>query len=244
MAATKARGGVQGKTSVVDPRAAEHDGRPRVAWSSHEMPDTTRQDHWNGVYTTKAENGVSWFQSSPDASLDLIGRFGGVAQPSLIDIGGGMSRLADALVEAGCRDLTVLDLSSVALDAARKRLGAAASDVEWIVADVTQWRPHRTYDVWHDRAAFHFLTQPADRAAYVAALHQAVRPGGHVIIATFAPDGPERCSGLPVERYDPQTLTKVIGPSFELVGERRQAHTTPSGGLQAFQFSALRRIAG
>jgi len=208
------------------------------------MSDTSRQDHWDGVYATKAENGVSWFQSSPEASLELIARFGSLAGSSLIDIGGGMSRLADALVAAGNRDLTVLDLSSGALDAVRKRLKAAASYVEWIVADVTQWRPHRTYDVWHDRAAFHFLTQPADRAAYVAALHAAVRPGGHAIIATFAPDGPERCSGLPVVRYDPQTLAKVIGPSFELVGERRQAHTTPSGGLQSFQFSALRRIAG
>ena len=207
------------------------------------MPDTSRQDHWNGVYTTKAEDGVSWFQSSPDASLELIGRFGGLAQPSLIDIGGGASRLVDALVGAGCRDLAVLDLSSIALDAARKRLGAAASHVEWIVADVTQWRPHRTYDVWHDRAAFHFLTQAADRAAYVAALHEAVSPGGHAVIATFAPDGPERCSGLPVVRYDPQELARVIGPSFELVSERWQMHTTPAGGSQSFQFSALHRIA-
>jgi hypothetical protein len=111
------------------------------------------------------------------------------------------------------------------------------------VADVTQWRPHRTYDVWHDLAAFHFLTQAADRAAYVAALHEAVSPGGHAVIATFAPDGPERCSGLPVVRYYPQELARVIGPSFELVGERRQMHTTPAGGSQSFQFSALHRIA-
>lgn len=206
-------------------------------------PDTSRQDHWNGVYTVRAENEMSWFQPSPDASLDLIGRFGGVAQPSLIDIGGGMSRLVDALVAAGCRDLAVLDLSSVALEAARRRLGEAASHVEWIVADVTRWQPRRTYDVWHDRAAFHFLTQAADRAAYVAALHAAVPPGGHAIIATFAPDGPERCSGLPVVRYDPRELAKVIGPSFELVGERRQMHATPSGGSQSFQFSVLRRVA-
>jgi 2-polyprenyl-3-methyl-5-hydroxy-6-metoxy-1,4-benzoquinol methylase len=206
------------------------------------MPDTSRQDHWNGVYTAKAENEVSWFQSSPEASLDLIGRFGGLARASVIDIGGGASRLVDALVAAGWRDLTVLDLSSVALGAARKRLGEAASHVEWIVTDVTQWRPHRTYDVWHDRAAFHFLTQAADRAAYVAALDAAVPSGGHAIIATFAPDGPERCSGLPVVRYDPQELAKVIGPSFELVGERRQLHATPSGGSQSFQFSVLRRV--
>lgn len=206
------------------------------------MSETSRRDHWDGVYTAKAEGEVSWFQPSPEASLELIGRFGSLARSSVIDIGGGMSRLVDALVAAGNSDLAVLDLSSVALDAARKRLGAGG--VEWIVADVTQWRPRRTYDFWHDRAAFHFLTQAADRAAYIEALHEAVRPGRHAIIATFAPDGPERCSGLPVVRYDPETLARVIGPAFELVGHRREAHATPWGGLQSFQFSVLRRIAG
>ena len=177
------------------------------------MPDTSRRDHWDGVYTTRDEGGVSWFQPSPDASLALISRFGDPATSSLIDIGGGMSRLVDALVGSGNRDLAVLDLSSVALDAARRRLGAGAAHVEWIVADVTQWRPQRAYDFWHDRAAFHFLTDEADRAAYVEALHEAVRPGGHAIIATFAPDGPERCSGLPVVRYDAETLAQAVGAS-------------------------------
>ena len=207
------------------------------------MPDTSRRDHWDGVYTTRAEGEVSWFQPSPDASLALISRFGDPAKSSLIDIGGGMSRLVDALAGSGNRDLTVLDLSAVALDAARRRLGAGAAHVEWIVADVTQWRPRRTYDVWHDRAAFHFLTQEADRIAYVEALHEAVLPGGHAIIATFAPDGPERCSGLPVARYDPETLAQVVGASFELVGQSRQSHATPWGSSQSFQFSVLRRTA-
>lgn len=206
------------------------------------MSESSRRDHWDGVYATKAEGEVSWFQPSPEASLDLIRRFGSLVKSSVIDIGGGMSRLADALVAAGNHDLAVLDLSSVALDAARKRLGAEG--VEWIVADVTQWRPRRTYDVWHDRAAFHFLIEASDRAAYIAALHEAVRPGGHAIIATFPPDGPERCSGLLVVRYDPETMARVIGPAFEMVGQHREAHATPWGSSQSFQFSVLRRIAG
>ncbi len=125
---------------------------------------------------------------------------------------------------------------------ARARLGDAARLVEWIIADVTKWRPARQYDIWHDRAAFHFLTAPEDRSAYVERLLAAVKPGGHAIIATFAPDGPERCSGLPVMRYDAASLADAVGPSFALTAERRHLHTTPWGSAQAFQFAVLRRL--
>lgn len=163
----------------------------------------------------------------------------------MIDIGGGASRLVDALLGAGWRSITVLDLSSAALEAARQRLGKAADTVEWIRRRrYAVGRPARPFDIWHDRATLHFLTDPDDRAAYVERLAMALKPGGHAIIATFAPDGPERCSGLPVMRYDPATLAATLGPSFRLIEERRHTHTTPWGSTQAFQFSVLRRTAG
>ena len=205
------------------------------------MRDDSRQAHWDSTYATKGETGVSWFEDAPALSLDLIRRRRAIAQSSLIDIGGGASRLVDALLDEGMRDIAVLDLSATALDTAKARLGATAGDIEWITADVTAWEPVRTYDFWHDRAAFHFLTEPDDRAAYIARVHAAVKPQGHAIIATFAPDGPERCSGLPVMRYDPSTLAGVVGPSFRLIDERRHVHTTPWGSAQVFQFSVFQR---
>lgn len=200
-----------------------------------------RTTHWDNVYTTKDEAEVSWFQDSPTISLDMIR----AAKPGLgaavIDIGGGASRLVDALLQDGYRDIAVLDLSANALEAAKKRIGAAASTIDWIVADATTWRPVKTYDVWHDRAAFHFLTDPRDRAAYVERLRSAVGPGGQVIIATFAPDGPEKCSGLPVQRHDSASLSGELGPEFELVETQSEMHHTPWHSTQAFQFSRFRR---
>ena len=206
------------------------------------MSSETRQAHWDNAYATKGETGVSWFEDTPALSLELIRRARANAKSSVIDIGGGASRLVDALLREGVGRVTVLDLSPAALDAARARLGAAAGDVEWIVADVTDWKPERRHDIWHDRAAFHFLTETDARAAYVENLHAALRPEGHAIIGTFAPDGPERCSGLPVLRYDPAELAGVLGPSFKLVDQRRHVHTTPWGSTQAFQFSLLKRV--
>ncbi|MGY4628804.1 class I SAM-dependent methyltransferase [Bradyrhizobium sp. USDA 4486] len=199
--------------------------------------------HWQNVYATKGEAEVSWFQASPTISLDMIRAARPDHDAAIIDIGGGASRLADALLRDGYRDLAVLDLSTNALDAAKKRIGAAASTVDWIVADATTWRPAKTYDVWHDRAAFHFLTDPNDRAAYVERLRTAVKPGGHVIIATFAPDGPEKCSGLPVQRHDSASLAAELGPEFAPVETRRETHHTPWESTQAFQFSRFRRQA-
>jgi SAM-dependent methyltransferase len=202
----------------------------------------TRQAHWNNAYTSKGEAGVSWFEDAPTLSLDLVRQAGASSTSSVIDIGGGASRLVDALLREKVGKVTVLDLSPAALDAAKARLGAAASYVEWITADVTDWKPEQRYDIWHDRAAFHFLTEADARQAYVECLHAALRPNSHAIIATFALDGPERCSGLPVMRYDAAGIAAVLGPSFRLVDQRRHVDTTPWGSTQAFQFSLLKRV--
>jgi trans-aconitate methyltransferase len=205
------------------------------------MNDVSRHDHWEKVYTTKAESEVSWFQETPALSLELIERVGAMQSSAIIDIGGGASRLVDHLTSRGYEDVTVLDLSAAALASARSRIGDKASRVTWITADVAIWEPSRTCDVWHDRAAFHFLTERSDQAAYVARLRRALRVGGHAIIATFAPDGPERCSGLPVSRYDAHALAATLGGDFELIDTRRHHHTTPWGAVQQFQFSTFRR---
>jgi trans-aconitate methyltransferase len=195
-----------------------------------------RTAHWQTVYTTKAETEVSWHQDEPATSLRLIREAGAGPSSRIIDIGGGASRLVDALLTAGHGALTVLDISEAALAAARARLGAAAATVDWIAADVTRWRPQASYDVWHDRAAFHFLTDAADGEAYVARLRSAVVPGGAVIIGTFAVDGPEKCSGLPVVRYDAQSLAGTLGTGFVLQDSCTEAHRTPWGAVQKFQF--------
>jgi SAM-dependent methyltransferase len=205
------------------------------------MNDVSRHDHWEKVYTSKGESEVSWFQETPAPSLELIERVGAERSSGIIDIGGGASRLVDNLVSRGYQDVTVLDLSEAALASARSRIGDRANRVTWIAADVTTWEPSRTYDVWHDRAAFHFLTEPNDQAAYVARLRRALRVGGHAIIATFAPDGPERCSGLMVSRYDANTLAATLGDGFDLIDARRHDHATPWGAVQKFQFSTFRR---
>jgi trans-aconitate methyltransferase len=204
------------------------------------METGSRQAHWERVYTTKGENEVSWFQDDPAASLELIMAVGATPATAIIDIGGGASRLVDGLLAKGFRALAVLDLSGAALKAAQSRLGAQAEKVDWIVADATLWEPTEVYDIWHDRAAFHFLTEENDRVAYIERMKKALRAGGHAIVATFAPDGPERCSGLPVIRYDAETLGQTLGQEFDLIKTRRHSHTTPRGSTQSFQFSVFR----
>jgi SAM-dependent methyltransferase len=199
-------------------------------------------EHWQRRYTENAEDALSWFESEPAVSLDLIKQLGLGPETSLIDIGGGASRLADALLRSGWKDVSVLDISAAALEIAKRRLGMEARSVTWIVADVTSWKAERTFDLWHDRAAFHFLTDPADRAAYVANMTTALRAGGHAIIATFALDGPEKCSGLPIVRYDALALAETVGPGFMPVASQRHEHRTPGGKLQAFMFHILRKI--
>ncbi|KPQ21163.1 MAG: hypothetical protein HLUCCX21_07210, partial [Porphyrobacter sp. HL-46] len=196
--------------------------------------NTERADHWRSVYSDKQPEDVSWYQASPVQSLHALDRFGAGPTQSLIDIGGGASTLVDALLERGWRDLTVLDIAGSALAAAQARLGDKAALVAWEVADITAWQPSRRHDIWHDRAVFHFLTQPEQRAAYVRALGAGLAPGGLAIIATFAPDGPEKCSGLVVERYDADKLARTLGPEWTLEASWREAHLTPWGSSQAF----------
>jgi 2-polyprenyl-3-methyl-5-hydroxy-6-metoxy-1,4-benzoquinol methylase len=200
-----------------------------------------RQRHWENVYTTKDEKEVSWFEESPAISLALIVSTGINTGSTIIDIGGGASRLVDALIDEGFEAVTVLDLSEKAITIAKARLGALGTRVQWVAADVTKWEPSETYDVWHDRAAFHFLTEPKDRVAYAERVHSAVRPGGYVIIGTFAPDGPERCSGLQIVRHDAASLSEMLGSEFDLIESRPHSHRTPTGATQRFQFSRFRR---
>jgi trans-aconitate methyltransferase len=204
------------------------------------METDSRQAHWETTYTSKGEGNVSWFQGSPQPSLALIEKAGASPSSAIVDVGGGASRLADSLLERGFQNLTVLDLSAAALALAQARLGRDAARVQWVVADATTWQPPQVYDIWHDRAAFHFLVEDADRAAYVSRLRRSLNPGGHAIIATFALDGPEKCSGLPVMRYDEGRLSQTLGSAFQALSTQRHEHTTPWGATQAYQFSLYR----
>jgi SAM-dependent methyltransferase len=198
--------------------------------------------HWENVYSTKAPDAVSWFQEHPEQSLRLIQGTGVAPSAAIIDIGGGASTLVDDLIARGYRNLTVLDLSSAALKAAQNRLGSRASLVKWIEADVTRaMLPVQGYDVWHDRAVFHFLTDPVDRQAYVQAVLEAVKPGGHVIVATFAEDGPTQCSGLAVMRYSATELHAQFGEPFTLVQHSKDEHHTPFGTVQKFTYCCFRK---
>ena len=198
--------------------------------------------HWEKVYETKSANTVSWFQEHAEQSLRLIRETGVPLTASIIDVGGGASTLVDDLLEAGYHSLTVLDLSGAALAAAQKRLGSQAKSVRWIEANMTNAElPAHAYDVWHDRAVFHFLISAADRHAYVEAVLRAVKPGGHVIVATFAEDGPTQCSGLPVMRYSAGDLHAEFGSPFTLLRHEKEEHHTPTGNVQKFVYCYCRK---
>lgn len=199
------------------------------------------QEHWEHVYSSKSAETVSWYQPHAEHSLALIRGTGVPRTGSIIDVGGGASTLADDLLVDGYTSLSVLDLSATALEAARQRLGARADAVRWLVGDVTTIRlPERSYDVWHDRAVFHFLTSEQDRRAYVANVQRSVKPQGHVIVATFAEDGPTQCSGLPVMRYSAEELHAQFGTSFALLSHEREDHHTPFGTVQRFTYCYCR----
>ena len=201
-----------------------------------------RHTHWEHIYATNAESAVSWFEESTTVSLELIEACQIAPSDAIIDIGAGASRLVDALLDKGFEDVTALDFAENALACAKARLGPRASLVTWIAADVTVWQPSRTYSLWHDRAAFHFLTGSEDRTRYRERLLMALKPVGYAIIGTFAMDGPQQCSGLPVIRYDAKSLAGELGPRFELAGTRSHGHVTPSGKVQQYQFGVFRRL--
>lgn len=196
-----------------------------------------RASHWDEAYRTGGPQGVSWFQPAPTNSLDLIHALGVEPVTPVIDVGGGASRLVDRLLAAGFADITVLDVSETALEASRRQVGAT-DKVTWVQADIVSWTPGRRYGLWHDRAVFHFLTDVEERRGYLETMQSALVPGGRVVVATFAEDGPERCSGLPVARYSVDELLSVLGGGFTLSEYRRELHRTPTGVVQPFTWVA------
>jgi len=198
-------------------------------------------NRWEDVYQSKKEGETSWFEDRPQVSLDLIAATGVGKDAAIVDVGAGSSRLVDCLLEQGFRGITVLDLSDTALAKARSRLPQDAP-VEWVVANILHWQPTGRFDVWHDRAAFHFLTGAADQDAYMRVMDRALLPGGHAIIGTFAPDGPTQCSGLPVARYDAALLSERLGSGYRLVRSLNHEHRTPWGSVQRFHFGLFRKV--
>lgn len=196
------------------------------------------QKHWEKIYGTKAPDQVSWYRPHLDTSLALIERVAPDCARSIIDVGAGASTLVDDLLARGYRNLTVLDISQAALDIARTRLGVASQSVRWLPADVTAPAafPAQAYDLWHDRAVFHFLTTPEQRLAYVRNVASAVKPGGHVIVGAFGPHGPLKCSGLDVVRYDADSLHDEFGRRFRLLESSKELHQTPFGATQEFLY--------
>lgn len=207
------------------------------------MQGFDRKAHWQKVYAEKPPTEVRWFQAEPVLSLKFIEHCHLDFSDPVIDVGGGASVLVDRLLERGFSELAVLDVSATALAASRQRLGTSAARVKWIESDITQFAPQRPFALWHDRAVFHFLTDPDDRKRYVAALKAALRPGGHVIMAPFAVGGPERCSGLPIIQYDAGKIRAELGPGLRLVEEQAECHMTPAGRAQAFSCFRLQRMA-
>jgi len=201
------------------------------------------KNHWEDFYRSKAPNVVSWYRPHLDISLTLICEAVSDRNAAIIDVGGGESTLVDDLLQRGYRNLTVLDISAAALNATKQRLGSLAEQITWVESDITVVDlPEHRYDVWHDRAVFHFLTEPSQRGAYTHALTKALKPGGRVVIATFGPLGPNRCSGLDVRRYDDQQLSDEFGPGFELVTSTLEDHHTPAGSSQQFLYCSFRKL--
>ena len=196
-----------------------------------------RQQHWDRIYKSKAERDVSWFEAFPTVSLEMIEAIGVKPETCIVDVGGGESHLIDALLAEGLDCLAVLDVSHEALERARTRIGDASRLVTWIESDVTGSWSLKPMDIWHDRAVFHFLVDAQDRRRYLVHLRETLRVNGSAIIATFAPDGPETCSGLPVARYSPGALAAELGDEFTLIESRSHLHITPSGAAQSFQYS-------
>jgi len=202
-----------------------------------------RKQHWENIYSSKAEQEVSWFQEVPEISLELIRQTGIAPSAPIIDIGGGESRLALCLQQSGYKNIAVLDIAATALEKAKKRMGAAASSVEWICADVTTFNPGHQYDLWHDRAAFHFLTEEDERQRYITTATAAIRAGGFLILGAFSDKGPLKCSGIEVKRYAAEDLNRLWEKDFEPVSHIYTDHKTPFDTLQHFTFCVFKRKA-
>ncbi|MGI8573213.1 MAG: class I SAM-dependent methyltransferase [Solirubrobacteraceae bacterium] len=205
------------------------------------LPSSAAKEHWEAVYKTNGAREVSWYQPEPEISLALIAELGLARDAAIVDVGAGTSNLAERLLAEGFADITVLDLSPRALELARAELGANAARVQWVEQDLLNWSPQRQYDLWHDRAVFHFLLDPAQQERYAETLRSAIHPGGKVVIGTFAADGPTTCSGLPVAQYDAERLANVVGESFTTLTTRREEHRTPADSIQPFMWFALER---
>lgn len=200
--------------------------------------------HWTQVYQTKAVNDVSWYQEHPEQSLAFIRSTGIAPDAAIIDVGAGASTLVDDLIANGYRDITLLDISEPALDVVRSRLGETPAHISYLAGDITTIDlPHHHYDLWHDRAVFHFLTDPDQQRRYIEQVTHAVKPGGHVIVATFGPNGPEKCSGLTTARYDAESLHRVFGSHFTLTDSLMETHKTPWGSEQQFVYCYCRKDA-
>lgn len=199
------------------------------------------EGHWRTVYRETGADAVSWYEAEPRASLAALARAGVSGARSFVDVGGGASRLVDQLMDRGWPDLTVVDIASEALAASQARLGERAKGATWLAADVSEWRPTRSFLIWHDRAVFHFMTEPELRAGYKRALRLGTNESSLAVIATFAVNGPERCSGLPVRRYDAGSLAAEFSDHFELIDSWRDDHVTPNGRVQPFLWSVLKR---
>lgn len=203
---------------------------------------TERQEHWDSTYAERGEDQVSWYETDPTFSLEMLDALRVTAGHSVLDVGGGASRLVDRLLTRGFVDLAVLDISPQALELAQRRLGHLAAAVKWWPVELLSWQPPRRFDVWHDRAVFHFLVDPDEQERYRWCLQAAVRPGGHVVVGTFAHDGPDHCSGLPVARYSPEQLVEALGADqLRVVKTRREVHRTPGGAAQPFTWVGLQR---
>ena len=200
-----------------------------------------RKDHWEKVYTKKSPSEVSWYQTHPGISLELIASRGIDHSAKIIDVGAGASVLVDKLLEAGYTDISVLDISSKAIDHAKERMESRAEQTVWIITDITEFEPSRQYDLWHDRAVFHFLTEKIDRQKYVEVLKKALKPQGHLILSAFSLEGPPKCSGLNVERYDVEKMKQELGDEFEFIKSVNESHVTPWQAKQEFIYGYFKR---
>lgn len=207
-----------------------------------DKPGFNRKDYWQQIYSDKDSTEASWYQQHPERSLELIKATGVDVSAGIIDIGGGASTLVDFLLDAGYHHLAVLDISQAAIEQAKFRLGHRANKVEWLEQDITLFITEKPFDVWHDRAVFHFLTDTLDRSSYIHTMCRVLKPGGHAIIATFALNGPEQCSGLDIKRYSPETMSAALGDSFQLLETSTEEHITPGGSSQSFIYCHFLRV--